>query len=333
MTLSVLFACHAGKGIGLGHYIRTLVAASAINNFPNIEVDLVVIGQDPDSNFSKGLHVEFFPDVDQSNTTLIRILQSKKYEVACFDFYNPIIDENFQVVINEARKQNCKLIAIDKLKNFENKIDLLFIPSFLEPYQFKNLSSNVKVVFGWDCFLLNVDHKKIDRPSSNRILILTGGSDATNLGQIWPAVLNKLLPSGIIVDWVTGPFAHKPEIPRESSVQFIEHKAPAGLTSLMNQSTIASTVYGISFYELIALGIPTVVFSPYEENYKELNQVKELGIALVATDHVEASLMLKDLLDNPPLRRELSEKASQVLQYYSGERFAEEFNLLLSVNS
>lgn len=333
MTLSVLFACHAGKGIGLGHYIRTLVAASAINNFPNIEVDLVVIGQDPDSNFKKGLHVEFFPDVDQFNTTLVRILQRKKYEVACFDFYNPIIDENFQVVINEARKQNCKLIAIDKLKNFENKIDLLFIPYFLEPSKFKNLSSNIKVVFGWDCFLLNVDHTKIDKPNSNRILILTGGSDATNLGKTWPAVLNNALPSDIIVDWVTGPFAHKPEIPSESSVQFIEHKAPAGLTSLMTQATIASTVYGVSFYELIALGIPTVVFSPYKENYKELSRVKELGIALVAKDEVEASLILKDLLDNLHLRRELSEKASRMLQYYSGERFAKELNLLLSINS
>jgi hypothetical protein len=88
---------------------------------------------------------------------------------------------------------------------------------------------------------------------------------------------------------------------------------------------IAATVYGVSFYELIVQGIPTVVFSPYgERDARELFEIRRLGVALVAEDEFEATQMLNRLVRDTVLRKSLSRLARKVIHANRGERFAEE---------
>jgi spore coat polysaccharide biosynthesis predicted glycosyltransferase SpsG len=142
------------------------------------------------------------------------------------------------------------------------------------------------------------------------------------------------LPNNTKIDWVTGPFSISPKFPKDSSVNFVEHVSPPSLGILMSQAKVAATIYGVSFYELIASNVPTVVFSPYEDkNKRELDEIKNLGIALVAKDVNEATILLRDLIVDQSLQKTLSLRAAKTISKYSGERFAEEIDLLLRIGN
>jgi glycosyltransferase involved in cell wall biosynthesis len=100
---------------------------------------------------------------------------------------------------------------------------------------------------------------------------------------------------------------------------------------LMHRAAVAVTVFGVSFFELIALGVPTVVFSPYgEKDSRELQGIAEQRVALVAQDAEDAAEQAAMLLKNSDLRTVLSNNARNKLKNFDGEYFAEEVRLLLA---
>ena len=99
----------------------------------------------------------------------------------------------------------------------------------------------------------------------------------------------------------------------------------------MHTATVAVTVFGVSFFELIALGVPTVVFSPYDEkDSRELRGIAEQRIALVVRDAKDAAEQASLLLRDSELRAELSSNARDKLKNFDGKYFAEEVRLLLA---
>jgi UDP-N-acetylglucosamine:LPS N-acetylglucosamine transferase len=99
----------------------------------------------------------------------------------------------------------------------------------------------------------------------------------------------------------------------------------------MHQASFALTVYGVSFYELLYLGIPTVVFSPYGvKDRRELDAVKREGVALVANDELHAIELLAELMSSPALAKTLSLQAQETLSKPGGQRLALEIAKLLS---
>jgi len=325
----VLFACHAGPGVGLGHLKRILVAARAIQKNLDLEIDLLVAGDAEYKKFTVGFQTTFTQKGESLEAVIMKMLYTKKYKMLCIDAYEELLTSKFQQVLDFAVAQKIKIVTIDLLSKFTENIDLIYVPSFLEPEVKLSTYNKSKVVFGWDCFLLSLDKPK-EKIVSNKVLILTGGSDSTNLGSTWPTILNQSLPLGTKIEWVTGPFSKSPLFPKFPTVDFTEIIAPLNLSLIMIEAKLAATIYGVSFFELLALGVPTVVFNPYGvKNSKEISEIKKLDISLVASDAIEASQMLKTLIRSRSLQKSLASRASNFLKRYSGERFAEEVQLLL----
>lgn len=328
--IHVLFACHAGPGIGLGHLKRSLVAAKSLKKKLNVEVDFIIAGESINFDFPKDFNVFFTNENQDLEAAIEKSIQKNNYNLICIDAFEKLISEEFQRILNVMKSRNIKFITIDYLVDFYQYTDLIYIPNFLAPNIVLENQTSTKIVYGWDCFLLNVNNQDVKTDLESHSLILTGGSDVTSLGLTWPNLLNELLPNNTKIDWVTGPFSISPKFPKDSSVNFVEHVAPPSLNLLMSQAKAAATIYGVSFYELIASNVPTVVFSPYgDKNKRELDEIKNLGIALVAKDVYEATKLLRDLIEDESLQKSLSLRAGKTISKYSGERFAEEVDLLL----
>ena len=313
--------------MGLGHLMRSIVAARSLQQ--TIQADIHFLVQcDALDPHTLG---EFVVDTISKNEDLALALQSTANafnpDVVVMDLFGPWVPQNFSNALQVLQKR-VKLVAIDALAECSSFIDLLFIPSFLQPEEADQLPT--KTVFGWDCFLLNVEGSQKAPVAEPRVLVLTGGSDATGLGQTWPALLNHALPAEALVDWVTGPYAQTPLLPSNPKIGIQNHLAPKGLGGLMHQASFALTVYGVSFYELLYCGIPTVVFSPYGiKDRRELDAVKREGVALVANDEVHAIELLAELMSSPALAKTLSLKARETLSKSGGERLATEIAQLL----
>lgn len=322
---------HAGEGVGLGHLTRSLVAAHSLVLRLGAQVDFVAVGHKIDDTLAKESKVHFSVTDGPIDIVVDQLTKNNRYAAICLDLFNSLLVEGLGLVLEKLRKSGCHIVAIDSLLGFERLIGLLYVPSFMPPASLDVVGFEGRLAYGWDAYLLNVQAKEqiLDRAES--ILVLTGGSDVTRLGRDWPAMLSRYLPSGSVVYWVTGPFSESPIFPNSSSVEFIEYVAPAGLSALMHRAEIAITVFGVSFFELIALGVPTVVFSPYgEKDSRELQGIGEQRIALVSQDAKDAAEKAAILLNDFEFRTELSNNARNKLRNFDGKYFAEEVRHLLS---
>ena len=292
--MNVLLVCNLGKAIGIGHLSRLLIVAQALVKKNNYNINFLIQGPYvKDQRLSK--YALFIVEEDES---INKALLVNQFDIVIVDINERFCSEDISVGLNYQKQSGAILIGIDALFKYEKILDLIFIPSFYIDSRSLDLT-NAKVVYGWDCYLLEDNeenrNKHISKSSINT-LILTGGSDPMSLGDHWPQELDDNLTINHEINWVVGPYSDRPILPRNPKTKIIEHVSPAGLSSLIKQADIAACVYGVSFFELLKFGIPTVVLSPYEgKDNKELELISEMEIALVANNTSDACAKLIEL--------------------------------------
>ena len=321
--MNVLIVCHAGAQVGLGHLTRSLVAARAIREDLNADAYLLVQGDSIQRADLDEFEHHFLGGKEDLLYAMRQQVSRLDVQVVILDLHPSLVPEDIGGLLENLRQDSCKIISVDGLVNYREKVDLVFIPSFhFSPPE--DFAGATPILYGWDCFLLDVKHRVTARKPGRQVLALTGGSDTTGLGRTLPTLLNAALPAGTVLHWVTGPYAQQPVFPVPPRFSMLNHQSPSGLEELMTGSNYAVTVYGVSFFELLYFGVPTVVFSPYgNKNDTELAAIGAEGVALVANDEREAVAKLKNLMADDSLAALLSRRARQKLSVAGGHRFAQ----------
>ena len=321
-VLKALVVCHAGEGLGLGHLTRALVVARALQKEIGARVKLLIQGDVVLIDANDRFEHKFLSSQDSLTDAVALLANQNDVQLVVFDLHPKQVPVDIDELFVELRRHGRKLIAVDALASHSSFLDLVFIPAFqFQPPQ--NTEDVAKFIYGWDCFLLNVQNQPRPWVPGENILTLSGGSDATGLGRDWPRELNDRLPDVSEVHWVTGPFSQAPAWPECPRIKMHNHIAPSGLGDFMANANYAITVYGVSFYELLYYGVPTVVFSPYgTKDNAELNAIAEMGVALVAADEHDAITKLMALMENDQLASTLSLKSSSQMSAKGGFRFA-----------
>jgi spore coat polysaccharide biosynthesis predicted glycosyltransferase SpsG len=223
-----------------------------------------------------------------------------------------------------------RVVGVDSLRNSCRSLDLVWIPSFfVDQSSLAGCPGNVK--FGWDTLL--VRRRLPSRPwqPGKRVLILTGGTDASGQGETLPAMLDERLPMDSEIHWVRGPFAKPPAIPAKTRLSWVVHKAPEGLDALFIQSDYALTVFGVTFFELMKYGIPTVTFSPYgSKDRAELDALASENICEVADNAPSAIDRLVKLMGDDESAKEYSRSAMERLSANGADNLARHIKALIS---
>lgn len=307
----IIVICQAGEKIGLGHLSRALVVLNALSEH-GYNPELLVHGPPISLKGTGSIPVQFTNTFDLA-TTIRAAATDKQPNLVIFDLQPQCIPSDIENLLSLLKARNCKIITIDAMANMRHLVDLVFIPAFQLKEEL-NQGDTSKLIYGWDCFLLKVADKRTHWQNGGNLLVLTGGSDATNLGNSWPTELDAELPTSTILHWVTGPYAQPPQWPKNPRLSSFNYQAPDNLHQLMSTTNYAVTVYGISFYELLYYGVPTVVFSPYgDKDDTELASIEKSGIALVAKDEKEAIVKIKQLMASPSIASSISAKAKHMM--------------------
>lgn len=328
--MNVLIVCHAGSSLGLGHLTRSIVVARALHDELGANVQLLIQGEAVQRSDLNHYCHEFI-ELGENLLDAVgdRAIQNNA-QLVVFDLHPNLVPENIERLLIALRKAKCKVVAVDGLVNQRDNLDLIFIPSFC----FSPLDAIVNatpILFGWDCFLLNVKCLPAVWKPGQRVLALTGGSDATGLGNSLPERLNDSLPVDAELNWITGPYAKQPVWPVSPRLAMVNHQSPSGLDDLMVASHYAITVYGVSFFELLYYGIPTVVFSPYgNKDDAELEAIASEVVALVARDEDDAVVKLKELMVDDVLAASLSQCARKRLSISGGYKFVQAVSGLMA---
>jgi spore coat polysaccharide biosynthesis predicted glycosyltransferase SpsG len=320
--MNALIVCHAGVGLGLGHLTRSLVVARALHQELGADVHLLIQGDPVRRADLDEFEHHFLGGGENLLHAIKRQARHVDAQVVILDLHPRLVPADVGGLLEELRQGGCKVVSVDGLVNHRGKLDLVFIPSFhFSPPE--ALVGAAPTLFGWDCYLLNVKRAPMEWKPGGQVLALTGGSDATGLGKTLPTLLDEALPGGTELHWVTGPYAEGPVWPASPRLRMLNHQSPSGPDDLMAEANYAVTVYGVSFFELLYYGVPTVVFSPYgDKDDAELFAIANERVAVVAQDAVDAVGKLKELMEDRKLAASLSRHARRRMSALGGQKFA-----------
>lgn len=317
-----LLVCQASAAIGLGHLTRILVVAHALRLEGQVQPYVVVIGEPFERDTLCELPHSFVPPSDDVSSALLLQAASNRANVVVFDIHPTLITSHFIALLGVLRTQGVRSVGIDSLLPFCSELDLAWVPTFCLPEEKVPAQCN-NVRFGWDTYLLR---KMLQTPrwrSGSRVLVLTGGGDTTHQGESLPGLMDAALDAATEVHWVQGPFALAPRLPLKQRLHWTVHKAPQGLDELMVSCSYAVALFGISFFELLQYGVPTVVFSPYggKDDF-ELTALRSEGVASVASDASDAVNQLVALMQDDHLASRFSTRCTQLFSVNGAQSLA-----------
>lgn len=310
--MNILMVCQSGGAIGLGHLSRIFNLASELHQNFDVELELLIQGAQIQGGRLSSLRHGFIKPSDSLLEKLTEKVEIDAVDVMVFDLHPSFIPSGFFSLLKQMHLQGIKLVAIDCFSYFDCW-DFVHIPT-CHVDSLKLNTINFPAYYGWNSYLLpQVKQARVWKPG-HKVLVLTGGSDVAHLGRTLPSQLDVNLKIGTEIHWVKGPYAEAPILPEQLRFSWVIHDAPSDLSDLMGEMNYAMTLFGVSFFELLQQGIPTVVFSPYENNDDELAAIAKEQVSVVARDQLEAVQALKLLMEDVAKAQLISECATQKLK-------------------
>jgi spore coat polysaccharide biosynthesis protein SpsF (cytidylyltransferase family)/spore coat polysaccharide biosynthesis predicted glycosyltransferase SpsG len=254
----VLLVTQASSTDGIGHLKRMVWLMRALQDFYAISVKLHILGEVFSANW-----LDFLPHQWHKNkNSFLNDVTTEYADILVYDLNPRNYPKNIDKVLMQQQAKGVRQVSIDAMAEYHQYLDLVCIPSFYLSEKNKDIPVD-KLLYGWNCYLMDYrvheDHvyKRHDEGTSKNLLIITGGSDSGNFSEWLPLKIERLLPKNTVINWVQGPFSKSPIIPKYTEHFWNIHHSPENIKTLMEQTDIALTRHGVSFFELAALGVPT----------------------------------------------------------------------------
>jgi len=328
----LLLVCYAGPKVGIGHLSRLLALAQELKKENKVLPEFLIFGDQIKKTELNNYKVHYLPFDGDFINSVKNFIDSYDFSMIIFDLYKNHNIKELSSFFLELKVNNTRLIAIDSLADYNDILDLIWIPSF--NFDFEKFSkSKGKIKFGWDKFLIQKRFKHKSWNFGNNILVLTGGGDNANIGNSLPENLNQHLPDNFNIKWVKGPFSNPPKLPLRCRLNFTVYDSPEYLDDLILESNFVISVYGVSFFEVLQYGIPTVVFSPYgEKDKKELEVLSSMNVAKVLYNYEDVISGIEKLINNETLSRKYSNNAISLMETSGAQKLSKEIYALLNSN-
>ena len=327
----VLLICHVSSEIGIGHLSRLLALAQELRKDNNVIPEFLIFGEFFKKDELSNFNVHTFSLTDDFVATIKNTLELNNFDTLIFDLYPKHNIDSLDKLFIQLKQRNIYLISIDSLIEHCHILDIIWIPSFnFDCGSYSDCTSILKS--GWDSFLIQKRLRNRDWTPGSKVLILTGGGDVSNLGKTLPVQLDGLLDENTEIHWVRGPFSGSPNLPKKCRLNWTVHNAPERLDELIVQSDYVMTVFGVSFFEVLQYGIPTVVFSPYgNKDNNELDALSKEGVAIVENNSKLAIISLIKLMNNDNLAKEYSMNALKRMSINGVQNLSNEIYFLMGL--
>lgn len=331
MSMKILLVCHASPVIGLGHFSRLLALAKVLTKSTKVVPEFLIFGDSLGRDELAKFKTFFMPVTSNFVTSVKNWVVVHEPKMVVFDIFTGYKDIDYINLFLWMTERHIYKVCIDALVELFDYVDLVWIPSFAFDFtKYPNQISNLK--FGWDSFLIQKRLENQTWKEGLKVLVLTGGGDVTKLGDTLPKQLDMLLNHNVEIEWVKGPFADAPILPRKPRLKWNIHNAPAQLDELIVQANYVLTVYGVSFFEVIQYGVPTVVFSPYGiKDNEELIALQKEQVAAVSFDVNAAIKNITTLMKNQKLAKFYSERSQKKLSKNGAENLSKNIISMLGV--
>jgi len=336
--MNIVIRVDAGMQIGTGHIMRCLTLAEELHR-RNVHVQFICRahpGHLGNMVSSKGFSITLLPAPIQSVETLqkndiyaewlgvsqkedamqtIAALTPRKIDWLIVDHYG--LDHEWETIL---RPYTHKIMIIDDIANRKHVCDLLLDQNFsqkLEERYSGLIPLHCNLLLGPRYALLKpeyAEYRKIQTPRNgkiDKILIFMGGSDNVNLTGKVLELLSIPELIHIEVDVVLGENnPHRNEILQQAKNRpnTIVYNARPHLADLMAQADLAIGAGGVTTWERMCLGVPTLVISIADNQKPACQALSDAGFINYVCDwkdigHINIKEYILSLLEMEDILR------------------------------
>lgn len=276
--MKVLVRTDASLSVGSGHLVRCLtladqlrsqgaIVAFACRDLPGAMIELLMSCGYQCARLSSGEDISEQAFLDARETIeATRSLFPDGVDWLVVDHY--LLEAKWERLL---RPHVHKLLVIDDLADRPHDCDLLLDQNYKSAQRYQNfVKEDCRLLLGPDYALLKpeyAEYRGMNRPCSEivqRVLVFFGGTDEPDMTGLALEALTSPELSHLEVDIVIGAnYQHREALSKQSTMRSrtVIHRPRPHLADLMHQADIAIGAGGVTNWERMCLGLPSVVIA------------------------------------------------------------------------
>ena len=333
--ISFLLISIASKKYGFGHLNRSISLSKFIKKKHNSK--FITFTDD----ISQKKINRYNPNLLKNFIKILNNQMLEKFDFIIFDISNHVILKD-KKIIKYLEKITChffnKTIIIDGLKNEminknkKIKKKVLICPYLIENNEVKKNDNKTKYLIGPDYFIPSYNMPKLKKNNIlkkdiKNLLITCGGSDS-ECHSIYLVKILLEINIKIKIDIVIGPFYSKKLISllkefsiKNPNINLIYNPKNIWISMLKNDVIICSS--GLTKYETILLGLPSIIFCANKEQEKNNRGFKKKNICITIDNmkkRSEIKKTIKNFLQNFNQRKKFLYKSKKIIDLNGANR-------------
>jgi len=352
---NILFRCDASPQIGLGHIVRFLALADELHEFHNCHIYFAMRTGPLGIQMveGKGYKVFVSQECEQSfdyKEWLNECVRNVEAQAIILD----VRDGLLRTIVDELRNKGVLIVTIDDPEDKCLSADLAFYPPVPQVKRIDWTGFTGKLYAGWEWVILRkefahaANHKSslLHSPSSAhpalssksnaqcpkipRILVAMGGSDPQSMTIKVMKALEMLEEDFKVVVVLGAGFQHKAELDNLLSGckhHFDLQEDVTNMAELMSQSDLAVTSFGVTAYELAAMGIPAIYLCLTDDHAESASVFHSHGMGVSSGAHSclnrdELAKHISQLMNDNFRRAKMRENAFSKIDGLGAKRIA-----------
>ena len=327
---SVLIRCDGGHRIGLGHVVRCLAVATVLRDRFSAAVTFALGGDEAAFALVRA-HAFAIRDIPAAGpaTALLAAVKSVAPDVVLLDIRTPFDAAEFASI----REAGCRLAVLDDSSARRLYADVCFFPPTGAALDWQGATGERCVGFEWiplrEQFAVPPPPARAPEPLA---LIAPGGSDPAGIGKRWLAAAARALPPawriGIVLGAATVEDAQLEGLTRQLGNRLTLYRQVSDMAALMAHADLALASFGMTAYELAALGVPMLLLCLSDEHQCSALNLQEHGAARVLGifDKVDDDTLdraISEICADEAVRADMSRRARQLVDGRGAYRIAE----------
>jgi UDP-2,4-diacetamido-2,4,6-trideoxy-beta-L-altropyranose hydrolase len=334
--MNILFRCDGSHEIGLGHVVRCMALADELKEVHGCRVTFAMRNSDLGKRIVSGKYDVIYAGQDAGDFDyrqwLQDILKQSFADILVLDVRDGLKKKD----LGALKTANLLVVDIDDPEEKRLSADLVFYPpvpqtNFLD---WTGFTGNAFV--GWEWVILRKEfHRKtsgftLGKPDIFKILVTMGGSDPMDMTVKALNALRKIT-AAIEITLILGKgFAHRTEL--EKVLPEISHpvdikESVENMASVMGQMDLAVASFGMTAYELAAMGVPAVYLCISPDHLKSAESFIKSRLAYYAwpSSGIESDDFLKALtacIGNNYLKKQMRQQTPGIIDGLGAKRIA-----------
>lgn len=355
MSFKVLIRCDAAPAIGFGHVVRCLALADALRDGHGCEVSFAML-QGPEGFEqvrANGYAVHQLPPgpatLDEGEW-LQELIANNQQQALILDVRTDLATSAVQSI----RATGVLIVTIDDPSARRLFADLAFYPPVPQVERLDWTGFTGKRFVGWDWVLLRPQFAEAaqrararaaesmaEPPSLNRrltLLVTMGGSDPAGLTLLALDAIEKIEGDFRTLVVIGSGFMHDAALAdwlATANRTYEIRRNVTDMASLMAEADLAVASFGVTAYELAAMGVPAIYLCLSHDHAESCAAfvAKKMAVSLGEYPDVKTAEFTKEiglLLMNLRKRHAMSEKSTKLIDGQGVERVAEQITKLHS---